>query len=359
MSATKVNIAPKSTFEPRPEIPLNQKLIAAEINQIVDAINENADLLDDAYPNSNPSGFVDATGAANAAPVQSVNGVTGNVTLNASDVGAYPDTNPSSFLNDVGVKNLLGNFEIDGEVFNFRGQGLFIKGDLAFTIANLLEGSGIQIADNGNGTFTISSTVSGAEWGQITGTITNQTDLINLLSNYVLTSALGALAFLSQVNTAQIVDGAVTLAKIQNVPSKSWPARFSAGVGSLELQTTAQVKTELNLPNNTENEITALKSRLEDYSITFPENNTYRLNRVGENSTITEIQISLAVGTCTVQPRINGVAFGSAINVTTSNQTLTFNTGNTINANQVFDVVVTAASLDALDLFINVRFNRT
>lgn len=41
---------------------------------------------------NNDSGFVNATEAANAAPVQSVNGQTGTVTLDASDVGALPDT---------------------------------------------------------------------------------------------------------------------------------------------------------------------------------------------------------------------------------------------------------------------------
>ena len=40
----------------------------------------------------NDSGFVDAAGAAAAAPVQSVNGQTGDVVLTASDVGALPDT---------------------------------------------------------------------------------------------------------------------------------------------------------------------------------------------------------------------------------------------------------------------------
>ena len=39
----------------------------------------------------NDSGFVDAAGAAAAAPVQSVNGQTGTVSLTASDVGALPD----------------------------------------------------------------------------------------------------------------------------------------------------------------------------------------------------------------------------------------------------------------------------
>lgn len=41
---------------------------------------------------NNDSGFVNATQAANAAPVQSVNGQTGTVTLDADDVGALPDT---------------------------------------------------------------------------------------------------------------------------------------------------------------------------------------------------------------------------------------------------------------------------
>lgn len=43
------------------------------------------------YNSTNPSGYVDATGAANAAPVQSVNGATGTVVLDAEDVGALPD----------------------------------------------------------------------------------------------------------------------------------------------------------------------------------------------------------------------------------------------------------------------------
>ncbi len=40
---------------------------------------------------TNDSGFVDAAGAAAAAPVQSVNGQTGEVTLDAEDVGALPE----------------------------------------------------------------------------------------------------------------------------------------------------------------------------------------------------------------------------------------------------------------------------
>jgi hypothetical protein len=43
-----------------------------------------------AYPDTNPSSFVDAAGASAAAPVQSVNGDTGVVVLDAADVGAVP-----------------------------------------------------------------------------------------------------------------------------------------------------------------------------------------------------------------------------------------------------------------------------
>jgi hypothetical protein len=56
-----------------------------------------------AYPDTNPSGFVDAAGASAAAPVQSVNTFTGAVVLGASDVGAYPDTNPSNFIDAAGA----------------------------------------------------------------------------------------------------------------------------------------------------------------------------------------------------------------------------------------------------------------
>jgi hypothetical protein len=45
-----------------------------------------------AYPDSNPSNFIDAGGA----PVQSVNGLAGTVVLDAAAVGAYADTNPSA-----------------------------------------------------------------------------------------------------------------------------------------------------------------------------------------------------------------------------------------------------------------------
>lgn len=59
------------------------------------------------YNSTNPNGYVNATGAANAAPVQSVNSQTGVVTLSASDVGALPSntvipTKTSDLTNDSG-----------------------------------------------------------------------------------------------------------------------------------------------------------------------------------------------------------------------------------------------------------------
>jgi hypothetical protein len=49
-----------------------------------------------AYSNTNPSGYVDAAGASNAAPVQSVNGQTNTVVLNVGDLN---DTNISNVTN--------------------------------------------------------------------------------------------------------------------------------------------------------------------------------------------------------------------------------------------------------------------
>jgi hypothetical protein len=76
-----------------------------------------------AYPaTGNPSGFVDAAGAAAAAPVQSVNGDVGEVEVTPSSIGAYPDTNPSGFVNALeaadaapvqSVNGLLGTVVLD------------------------------------------------------------------------------------------------------------------------------------------------------------------------------------------------------------------------------------------------------
>jgi hypothetical protein len=56
-----------------------------------------------AYADDNPSGFVDASGAAAAAPVQSVNSLSGTVVLDAAAVGAYPSSNPDNFIDAAGA----------------------------------------------------------------------------------------------------------------------------------------------------------------------------------------------------------------------------------------------------------------
>ena len=59
------------------------------------------------YNSTNPNSYVDASGAASAAPVQSVNGQIGTVVLDAEDVGALPDdtvipSKTSDLTNDSG-----------------------------------------------------------------------------------------------------------------------------------------------------------------------------------------------------------------------------------------------------------------
>jgi hypothetical protein len=71
-----------------------------------------------AYLDSNPDGFVDAAGAAAAAPVQSVNGLSGTVLLDAAAVGAYPDDNPAVYIDAAGapvqsVNGLQGTVLLD------------------------------------------------------------------------------------------------------------------------------------------------------------------------------------------------------------------------------------------------------
>jgi hypothetical protein len=90
-----------------------------------------------AYADDNPSGFVDASGAAAAAPVQSVNSLSGTVVLDAAAVGAYPDSNPSGFVDAAGaavaapvqsVNGASGTVVLDAEDVGAIGTatGLFV-----------------------------------------------------------------------------------------------------------------------------------------------------------------------------------------------------------------------------------------
>lgn len=70
------------------------------------------------YNSTNPNGYVNATQAASAAPVQSVNGQSGAVVLDADDVGALPDD--TTYVGSISVTpNLtsgtkVGSIDIDG-----------------------------------------------------------------------------------------------------------------------------------------------------------------------------------------------------------------------------------------------------
>jgi hypothetical protein len=71
---------------------------------------------------------------AGQAPVQSVNTQTGNVTLTASDVSAYPDTNPSNFIDAAGapvqsVDGLTGAVDLSGN-YDVLGAAASVQSNL-------------------------------------------------------------------------------------------------------------------------------------------------------------------------------------------------------------------------------------
>jgi hypothetical protein len=110
-----------------------------------------------AYPDNNPSGFVDAAGASTAAPVQSVNGDTGTVVLDASDVGAEVawtvTTANSGTLTGVNVIWLADTSAARDRTLDVNGVRLQVKdttGSAGTNNITLTAGSGQTI--NGNAT---------------------------------------------------------------------------------------------------------------------------------------------------------------------------------------------------------------
>ena len=91
--------------------------------------------------------------------VTSINGKEGDVILTAEDVGALPDTTVIPDTSNLATKEELQ-------------YGLDTKQD------KLIAGSGIDITNN-----IISNTQTSAEWGNIQGTLSNQTDLQTVLDN--------------------------------------------------------------------------------------------------------------------------------------------------------------------------------
>ena len=103
------------------------------------------------------------------APVQSVNGSTGAVSVQETLVSG---TNIKTINN----QSLLGagNIEISGSGGVASIDGL----DGAIT---LIEGSNITITDNGSNEITIAASGGASDWGDIGGTLSNQTDLQSAL----------------------------------------------------------------------------------------------------------------------------------------------------------------------------------
>jgi post-segregation antitoxin (ccd killing protein) len=102
------------------------KVVKASSVPVADIIVEgDARLTDSRTPTAHgneahTSTFVDAAGAAAAAPVQSVNTLTGAVVLDAAAVGAYPDTNPNNYIDSAGapvqsVNSATGTVTLDSD----------------------------------------------------------------------------------------------------------------------------------------------------------------------------------------------------------------------------------------------------
>jgi hypothetical protein len=80
-----------------------------------------------AYSNTNPDGFVDASGAANAAPIQTVTGDgvdnsnVGNVVISyptVDDIGAYSNTNPDGYVDAAGAASAAPVQSVNGQTGN-------------------------------------------------------------------------------------------------------------------------------------------------------------------------------------------------------------------------------------------------
>ena len=66
------------------------------------------------YSNGTATTFTVTNGEDGAGAVESVNGQTGTVVLDASDVGAYPSTNPDGYTSNVGTVTSVNNTSPDG-----------------------------------------------------------------------------------------------------------------------------------------------------------------------------------------------------------------------------------------------------
>jgi hypothetical protein len=105
-------VAPITYDEPTQTVGIDPSGFVVSVNALAGTVTLDAAAVG-AYPATNPSGFVDAAGAAVAAPVQSVNSLSGTVTLDAAAVGALGTAATTDVITE-GTTNLYNRVPTGG-----------------------------------------------------------------------------------------------------------------------------------------------------------------------------------------------------------------------------------------------------
>jgi hypothetical protein len=118
-------------------------------------------------------------------------------------------------------------------------------------VLDLVEGTGINITDNGDGSVTFTNTGGGGgsvSWGSIVGTLTNQIDLTNALALKANSADLGAVAFSNDYND---------LDNLPTIPAAQVNSDWNAVSGVAEILNkptipAAQIQSDWNQSDNTQ-----------------------------------------------------------------------------------------------------------
>jgi hypothetical protein len=164
----------------------------------------------------NDAGFVTS---ASVAPVQSVAGKRGDVTLVPGDIGGLADvatsgsfadlsdkptiptvpTDVSAFVNDAGyITAAQAPAQVNADWNASSGKAAILNKPTLFTAADIAAGDNVIVTPSGNGVI-IAATGGGggsteAEWGSISGTLSNQADLETALNAKADTSSLATVS---------------------------------------------------------------------------------------------------------------------------------------------------------------------